>query len=115
MLSLGILMPFFFLISQILGAVPAPRRSAGTSPTRPGSKIMQVVPDAMDDDKAPYGPWGGLGIMVLWVVAALIGGYVRAEEAGRVRRGVRRCSRPLPWRPGTANDLAGTVSARISS
>jgi len=35
-----------------------------------------VVPDAMNSDPAPYGPWAGLGIMALWVVAALIGGYL---------------------------------------
>jgi len=33
---------------------------------------MQVVPHA---DEASYGPWGGLGIMALWVIAALAGGY----------------------------------------
>lgn len=34
MLSLGILMPFFFLVSQILSAVPGARRSPSTSRTR---------------------------------------------------------------------------------
>ncbi|NEY34204.1 ABC transporter permease subunit [Streptomyces sp. PRKS01-65] len=74
MLSLGILMPFFFLISSILGAVDATQKVGRFLPDQAGSKIMQVVPPVGDD--TPYGPWGGLGIMVLWVVAALIGGYV---------------------------------------
>ncbi|MFD7339017.1 ABC transporter permease [Streptomyces violascens] len=74
MLSLGILMPFFFLISQILSAVPGAKNVARYFPDRAGSQIMQVVPDAMNSDPAPYGPWGGLGIMVLWVIAALAGG-----------------------------------------
>ncbi|MEU7071556.1 ABC transporter permease [Streptomyces narbonensis] len=76
MLSLGILMPFFFLVSQILAAVPKVKEVAKYFPDQAGSKIMQVVPDALDTEKAPYGPWGGLGIMLLWVAAALIGGYL---------------------------------------
>jgi hypothetical protein len=73
MLGLGILMPFFFLISPILAAVPGAKNVARYFPDRAGSKIMQVV--SINDDR-PYGPWTGLGIMLLWVAAALIGGYV---------------------------------------
>ncbi|MEV5969030.1 ABC transporter permease [Streptomyces sp. NPDC051921] len=80
MLSLGILVPFFFLISQILSAVPKAKEVARYFPDQAGSKIMQVVPDAMGQEKAPYGPWGGLGIMLLWVAAALIGGYLVLKE-----------------------------------
>ncbi|WP_031040608.1 ABC transporter permease [Streptomyces sp. NRRL F-5650] len=73
MLSLGILMPFFFLISNVLGNVPATRKVGRFLPDQAGSRIMQVVTPV--DDNVPYGPWGGLGIMALWVVAALVGGY----------------------------------------
>ncbi|MFF3391663.1 ABC transporter permease subunit [Streptomyces sp. NPDC002669] len=76
MLSLGILMPFFFLVSQILSVVPGAKKVARYFPDQAGSKIMQVVPDAMNSDPAPYGPWGGLGILVAWVAAALLGGYL---------------------------------------
>ncbi|MGV9689749.1 ABC transporter permease [Streptomyces sp. NPDC003444] len=76
MLSLGILVPFFFLVSQILAAVPKAKEVARYFPDQAGSKIMQVVPGALDSEKVPYGPWGGLGIMVLWVVASLLGGYL---------------------------------------
>ncbi|MEU3449484.1 ABC transporter permease [Streptomyces thermolilacinus] len=76
MLALGILVPFFFLVSQILSLVPGAREVARYFPDQAGSKIMQVVPNAMGQDPSPYGPWGGLGIMVLWVVAALAGGYL---------------------------------------
>ncbi|MFB7912906.1 ABC transporter permease [Streptomyces sp. NPDC056061] len=76
MLSLGILMPFFFLVSQILSVVPGAKKVAQYFPDRAGSKIMQVVPDAMNSGQSPYGPWGGLGILVAWVVAALLGGYL---------------------------------------
>ncbi|MFG3154387.1 ABC transporter permease [Streptomyces sp. NPDC048219] len=74
MLSLGILMPFFFLISNILGNVDVTKKVGQFLPDQAGSKIMQVV-TPLDDD-TPYGPWGGLGIMALWVVAALVGGYL---------------------------------------
>ncbi|MEE1757152.1 ABC transporter permease [Streptomyces sp. SP18CS02] len=75
-LSLGILVPFFFLISRILSAVPRAKEVARYFPDQAGARIMQVVPGAMNSGEAPYGPWGGLGIMVLWVAAALLGGCV---------------------------------------
>ncbi|MEU9455744.1 ABC transporter permease [Streptomyces sp. NPDC048277] len=78
MLSLGILMPFFFLISNILGNVDATKKIGRFLPDQAGSHIMQVVPRAGDD--VPYGPWGGLGIMGLWVIAALAGGYVLLKK-----------------------------------
>ncbi|MFF8608365.1 ABC transporter permease [Streptomyces sp. NPDC015346] len=76
MLSLGILVPFFFLVSQILAAVPKAKEVARYFPDQAGSKIMQVVPDALNSERAPYGPWGGLGIMLIWVAASLLGGYL---------------------------------------
>ncbi|MET8248590.1 ABC transporter permease [Streptomyces sp. NPDC005202] len=78
MLSLGILMPFFFLISNILGNVSATKKVGRFLPDQAGSRIMQVVP--LVDDDTPYGPWGGLGIMALWVIAALAGGYVLLKK-----------------------------------
>ncbi|MGP3980977.1 ABC transporter permease [Streptomyces sp. KR80] len=74
MLSLGVLMPFFFIISNILGNVDATRKAGQYLPDQAGSHVMQVV--APPDDAAPYGPWGGLAIMAAWVAAALVGGYV---------------------------------------
>lgn len=78
MLSLGILMPFFFLISNILGNVSATKKIGRFLPDQAGSRIMQVVTPI--DDDTPYGPWGGLGIMALWVAVALIGGYVLLKK-----------------------------------
>lgn len=72
-LSLGVLMPFFFLISNILGNVPQTKKIGRFLPDQAGSRILQVIPRAED---TPYGPWGGLGIMLLWVIAALAGGYL---------------------------------------
>lgn len=78
MLALGVLMPFFFLVSGILGVVSATEKFARYLPDQAGSKIMQVVPPV--DDETPYGPWGGLAIMVLWVIAALVGGYLTLKK-----------------------------------
>ncbi|MFD4529026.1 ABC transporter permease [Streptomyces sp. NPDC058470] len=78
MLSLGILMPFFFLISNILGNVSATKKIGQYLPDQAGSKIMQVVTPI--DDDTPYGPWGGLAIMVAWVAVAVIGGYVLLKK-----------------------------------
>ncbi|MET8558510.1 ABC transporter permease [Streptomyces sp. NPDC004959] len=73
LLSLGILMPFFFIISSILGNVNATKKVGQYLPDQAGTKIMQVVPPLHDN--TPYGPWGGLLIMVAWVAAALLVGY----------------------------------------
>ncbi|MFE7609934.1 ABC transporter permease [Streptomyces celluloflavus] len=78
LLSLGILMPFFFLISSILGNVPATRKIGRYLPDQAGQKIMQVVPRV--NDHVTYGPWGGLAIMVGWVLAALLGGFVLLQR-----------------------------------
>jgi hypothetical protein len=74
MLGLGILMPFFFLVSPILSAVPKVKTVARYFPDQAGQKIMQVVPDS--DRHTSYGPWGGMLIMAVWVAVALIGGFV---------------------------------------
>jgi ABC-type transport system involved in multi-copper enzyme maturation permease subunit len=73
MLSLGILMPFFFLISNILGNVSATRKVGRYLPDQAGRKVMEVVTPL--DGSVPYGPWGGIGIMVAWTVAALACGF----------------------------------------
>jgi ABC-type transport system involved in multi-copper enzyme maturation permease subunit len=78
MLGLGILMPFFFLVSPILSAVPKVKTVAHYFPDQAGQKIMQVVPST--DDHVSYGPWGGIGIMAVWVAVALIGGYVVLQK-----------------------------------
>ncbi len=67
-------MPFFFLISSILGNVSATRKIGRYLPDQAGARIMQVVPSAGHD--VPYGPWGGFGIMLAWTAAVLLGGYL---------------------------------------
>lgn len=77
MLSLGILMPFFFLVSNILGNVSATEKVGDYLPDQAGQRVMQVV---TADDEAPYGPWGGFTIMALWVAAALLLGYLLLKK-----------------------------------
>ncbi|MER5546913.1 ABC transporter permease [Streptomyces sp. NPDC002589] len=72
MLSMGILMPFFFLITQILASVPGAKKVAHYLPDQAGEAMARVVRNS----DVPYGPGGGLLIMLLWVSAALLGGYL---------------------------------------
>ncbi|OKJ07459.1 ABC transporter permease subunit [Kitasatospora sp. CB01950] len=71
-LSLGILIPFFFLVSPILSIVPVVKNVVRYFPDRAGSAALQVVPTG----DHPYGPWTGLAICAAWAAAALIGGYL---------------------------------------
>jgi ABC-2 type transport system permease protein len=73
MLALGVLMPLFFLLSPILGTVEATKKVGQYLPDQAGARVMQVV--TIDDD-VPYGPWGGLGIMALWCLVVVAGGYL---------------------------------------
>ncbi|MFD5348233.1 ABC transporter permease subunit [Streptomyces anulatus] len=74
-LSLCILIPLFLVVSNLLAAVPYAKDVIRYFPDQAGSRIMQVVPEAMGSDPSPYGPWAGLGIMLLWVAGAVLGGY----------------------------------------
>jgi ABC-2 type transport system permease protein len=80
LLAFAILMPFFFLVSNILGAVEATRDVGMYLPDQAGSMIMSVVEGSMGSGDRPYGPWGGLLIMVAWVVAALLAGFVTLKK-----------------------------------
>ncbi|NEB75436.1 ABC transporter permease subunit [Streptomyces sp. SID14478] len=77
MLALGILMPFFFLVSPILNSVSATQKVARYFPDQAGQRMMQVVTSG---DDVPYGPWGGFAILLVWVAAALIVGYVLLKK-----------------------------------
>ncbi|KPI16456.1 hypothetical protein OK074_8432 [Actinobacteria bacterium OK074] len=72
MLSMGILMPFFFLVTQILSSVPGAKKVAHYLPDQAGLAMARVVPNS----DVPYGAGGGFLIMLAWVAAALLGGYL---------------------------------------
>ncbi|GAA1351259.1 ABC transporter permease subunit [Streptomyces beijiangensis] len=74
MLSLGILMPLFFLVSPILNSVSQTQKIAQYLPDQAGQKITQVVTDTSSD--VSYGPWAGLAILVGWVVLFVIGALI---------------------------------------
>ncbi|MEZ0065935.1 ABC-2 type transport system permease protein [Streptacidiphilus sp. MAP12-20] len=66
-LSLGLLMPFFFLISPILSAVPKVKNIAHYFPDQAGSRLAAVH----ESTTISYGPLAGFFICLVWVVAAL--------------------------------------------
>lgn len=78
LLAFGILMPFFFIVSGILGAVEATRKVAQFLPDQAGTMMLTV--NEMNDFDRAYGPGGALLIMLAWVVAALVGGYVMLKK-----------------------------------
>jgi ABC-type transport system involved in multi-copper enzyme maturation permease subunit len=67
-LALGV--PFFFLLSPILSAVPKVKTLAHYFPDYAGSRMLLVF----EQDGQPYGPWAGFAICLAWTVAALLGG-----------------------------------------
>lgn len=77
LLTLAILMPFFFLVSNILNSVEATKTVANYLPDQAGQTAMTVVNGSID---RPYGPWVGLLIMVAWAVVALAAGYVTLKR-----------------------------------
>ncbi|MEV0093325.1 ABC transporter permease subunit [Streptomyces sp. NPDC050738] len=70
MLSLGILMPLFFLISPILNSVSQTKKIAQFLPDQAGTRMTQVIDNP--DSSIAYGPWGGFAILVGWVVLAVV-------------------------------------------
>ncbi|MFC6023510.1 ABC transporter permease subunit [Plantactinospora solaniradicis] len=75
--SLGVLLPVFFLGSQGLGNIPKVRTVTQFLPDQTSWVIMHL---AGPQDEArwarDYGPWTGIGILVLWTAASLLGGYL---------------------------------------
>ncbi|WP_371479503.1 ABC transporter permease subunit [Kitasatospora sp. NBC_00315] len=69
-LALGVLVPFFFLLSPILSAVPKVKTLAHYFPDYAGSRMLLVY----EQSGQPYGPWAGLLICLGWTLAALAGG-----------------------------------------
>jgi ABC-2 type transport system permease protein len=69
-LALGVLVPFFFLVSTILQAIPGVTTATQFLPDQAGQRFLQIHHQSKD----AFGPWTGLLITVLWVAAALLGG-----------------------------------------
>ena len=74
-LSLGIMIPLLFLDSQGFGNVPKVRTVAQFLPDQAGLVMMRVVePDPSFISYRGFGPWTGLGILILWTATALTAG-----------------------------------------
>ncbi|WP_042405776.1 ABC transporter permease [Streptacidiphilus carbonis] len=71
-LALGILIPFFFLVSTILQAIPGVTRATQFLPDQAGQRALQIHHQTKD----AFGPLTGLLITVLWVAASLLGGWL---------------------------------------
>jgi len=83
-LSLGILIPVLFLNSQGLSNLPAIRPVTQYLPDQAGAGMMQVVTTGEGFiGHRDFGPGLAFVIMLAWVAAALVGGYVslRARDA----------------------------------
>jgi ABC-2 type transport system permease protein len=76
-LSLGVLLPLFFLGSQGLGNIPSVWRVTQFLPDQAGVAILHYFgsPGGPDYHRA-FGPWGGLGILALWSAASLTAGLL---------------------------------------
>jgi ABC-type transport system involved in multi-copper enzyme maturation permease subunit len=71
-LSMAVLIPFFFIIGPILANLPGVREVARYLPDQAGQQIMTVGPPG----GGALGPGWGLMVLVAWTVAALAGGYL---------------------------------------
>jgi ABC-2 type transport system permease protein len=78
--TLSILLPLLFLGAQGLGVVPGIREFGQFLPDQAGMMIMHIVPPPDPGFTRAYGPWGGLGIMALWAVVALLAGYAAVRR-----------------------------------
>jgi ABC-2 type transport system permease protein len=75
--ALGILLPLLFLGSQGLGNIPKVKTVTQYLPDEAGMVIMHLAgPPGDPRFSRGYGPWTGLGILVLWTAAALLCGYL---------------------------------------
>ncbi|MEU9233416.1 ABC transporter permease subunit [Streptomyces subrutilus] len=74
--AISILILFVVVLPLVLSVVDTTRKIAHYLPSQAGSAIMQSVPVSAAGSDVPYGPWGGLGIMALWAIAAVVGGYL---------------------------------------
>jgi ABC-type transport system involved in multi-copper enzyme maturation permease subunit len=69
-LALGVLVPFFFLLSPILSAVPKVKTVAHYFPDYAGRQMLTVY----QEPGAPYGWLAGFFLCSAWTLAAMLGG-----------------------------------------
>lgn len=78
-LTLGILVPLFFMVSEILNNLPGVQRAAQFLPDAAGGIIMRKQPQ----DGTILTAWSGMAVLAAWAVLSLLAGYlaVRRRDA----------------------------------
>jgi ABC-2 type transport system permease protein len=69
--ALGLLVPFFFLVSPLLELVPGLRRAAVFLPDRAGVVAVRLHPRDVD----VFGPVTGLAVLAVWALAAVLAAW----------------------------------------
>ncbi len=69
--ALGLLVPFFFLLSPLLELVPVVQRAAVFLPDRAGAVAVRLHARPVD----VFGPVVGLVVLTLWAAAAVLGAW----------------------------------------
>ena len=69
--ALGLLVPFFFLVSPLLELVPVLQEAAVFLPDRAGQVAVRLHARPID----VFGPVTGLVVLALWAAAAVLGGW----------------------------------------
>jgi ABC-2 type transport system permease protein len=79
-LTMGILVPLFFMISTILNSIPGVQKAAQFLPDLAGGLILRREPPAGD---TVLTPWTGMAVLAAWAVLAVGAGYaaVRSRDA----------------------------------
>ncbi|GAA4739480.1 ABC transporter permease subunit [Modestobacter marinus] len=70
-IALGLLIPFFFLVSPLLELVPVLQRLAVYLPDRAGQVAIRLHARPID----VFGPVAGLAVLALWAAAAVLGAW----------------------------------------
>ncbi|MEU5156975.1 ABC transporter permease [Glycomyces sp. NPDC021274] len=74
--TLSVLLPVLFLSGQGLGNIEAIKPVAQYLPDQVGMVVMHLTRPGDPQFGRDYGPWEGIGILVLWTAAALVGGWL---------------------------------------
>jgi ABC-2 type transport system permease protein len=74
--ALGVLVPVFFIVSEILNNLPGVSTVAQFLPDTAGGHILRTE----DPVGTVLGPWTGLGVLLLWTVAVVGAGGVAVSR-----------------------------------
>ncbi len=70
-LAIGLLVPFFLLLSPLLELVPVLQRAAVFLPDRAGAVAVRLHSRPVD----VFGPLVGVAVLTLWAVAAVLAAW----------------------------------------